>query len=1055
MIERVKPKVSTKTSSDNSFEKNHDVNQNNINIKIVQPPVEKPKKKKRKYKKRIPKKVIDDFLQSLNSYTSEGGTDTITDISDIKNLKESEIVDLTNSLKNKTLALQDSKKQLALQASKPQLALSSSSGSSSSFPPRQSSGFQRTLPSLGEPIRSSLSPIIPLTSSLPTQPLPPQSLPTPSLPSQLSPPTPSLPPPQEEQEKEMNPLFEKPKFLSGLTTSEMEEVNSNEYEPDNFTRLKEIYKKYFGNQYPNYPGINKVGEMDNIRLMLNNKNRDLKETKTTDPKIEDLPEETQQAIDEYNFENCALSRRTGMLNPCLGEYENYLKHLIDTNDRNELLTQYQQALKKLPSTVDTNISLVEQIVDLSDYVPNVATDNFYKYESLKKKVVQSDVLVETEITPEDLKLLNIAEDEENLETLQSIYKKYYGKYYEYKRQNIGERVFDIIQELKKPKSLKSDEIIPETIPEKIPELTYETITEYTPETCKNKTGRELLSGYLNPCLREYENYLKSLIDTNNRNELNIQYEKALGKQPSSASNNVLLVNQIIELTDYVPQLSNDNFFKYESLKKLSKPDEVVPEVIKTPSGPSEEDIEITRKLQILGPFFNRFYPGSKFKPLNNKTPSDDELVFMIKLMDDDFFKGNYTRDVLKDIFKDKYIEYSIKNENINTDIQEGRSANLTQAVQQRINEGNEVTIALLVTLASYDEERPEFIFQYNYVPELSDSEIAVYYETDGRKIFIGNRGSSTLEDWVDTDITLAFGKLKDGSARWSRTLQKILNISSYNFKNDNNLLIFTGDSLGGSLAYEQAVYVHQNNSQFYMDSYAITFNAGQGLPSSSQFFAFLKTNLFNDEWYETHLLNFTVTGDVLSNVGRAVGAGVQIPVPWSVGNQPHNLQNFVKFNVDSYKDFVDSTQEPVIKKVIDKGIAEQVIEEKTGPNYTALGIAVGAGVLVGGLAGLLTKNPQTAARLGYYSTAGIAETLGTGAGISGRNIARGALAGGTLGSVEEGIRQNLIAGSKPQYFGSLPQQYKAPKTTTPQIPRLGDTPFRQPPPPSGRSLNTP
>lgn len=1026
MIERVKPKVSTKTSSDNSFEKNHDVNQNNINIKIVQPPVEKPKKKKRKYKKRIPKKVIDDFLQSLNAYTVEGGTDTITDIKDVKNLKENEIIDLTNSLKNKTLALQASKKQLEIEASKPQLALPSSSGSSASFPPRQSSGFQRTLPALGEPIRSSLAPINQLPSSLPPQPLPPSSKP------------PTLPPP-EEQQKELNPLFKQPKFLSGLTDSEMEEVNSNEYEQDNFTRLKEIYKKYFGNEYPNYPGVDKTAEMDNIRLMLNKKNTYLKETKTTDPKIEDLPEATQQAIGEYNFEECVPTRRTGMLNPCLGEYENYLKHLIETNDRNELLTQYQQALQKLPSTVDTNVSLVEQIVDLTDYVPTLATDNFYKYESLKKKVVQSDVLVETEITPEDLKLLNIAEDEENLETLQSIYKKYYGKYYEYKRENIGERVFDIIQEIKKPKSLKSDETIPETIPE----LTYETITEYTPETCKNKTGRELLSGYLNPCLREYENYLKSLIDTNNRNELNIQYEKALGKQPSSSSNNVLLVNQIIELTDYVPQLGNDNFYKYESLKKPPKSDEVVPEIVK----PSAEDIEITRKLQILGPFYNRFYPGAKFKPLNNNTPPDDELVFMIKLMDNSFAKRDLSRDILKDVFKDKYIEYATKNASINTDIQEGRSANLTQAVEQKINEGNEVTIALLVTLASYDNERPSYIYQYNYVPELSDEEIAVYYETDGRKIFIGNRGSTTLEDWVDTDISLAFGKLKDGSARWSRTLQKIINISNYNFDNNNNLFIFTGDSLGGSLAYEQAVYVYQNKQEFNnFDSYAITFNAGQGLPSSSQFFAFLKTNLFNDDWYQTHLLNFTVTGDVLSNLGRAISSGTQISVPWSVGNQPHNLQNFEKFNVDSYKDFVKAEQAP---RVVRERTGNQPIPKEEGYDYTTMGLVVAAGVLAGAITGAVTKNPALAARAGYYSTRSLGPTVARGVALSGRNIATGAAAGGTIASVEEGIRQNLIVGSKPQYFGTLPPQYKAPKTPPPS--RLGD--FRQAPPPSGRSLN--
>ena len=1040
MIERVKKQpVSTKTSSDNTFEKNHDVNQNNINIRIVQPPVEKPKKKKRKYKKRIPKKVIDDFLQSLNAYTSEGGTDTVTDITDVKKLKENEIVDLTNSLKNKTLALQASKQQLALEASKPQLTLPSSSASA--FPPRQSTGFQRTsLPAIMEAPRTSLQPIEAPRSSL----IPPPSI--------------NPPPIEELPNKDLNPLFEQSKFLSGLTDSEMIEVNSDEYEPANFTRLKEIYKKYFGSEYPNYPNIDKTKEMENIRIMLSIKDKELKRTKTTDPKIEDLPEEMQEQYGDYNFENCNYNRRTDSLNPCLGEYENYLKYLLDNDDRKELEFQYKQALGRDPLSTFTNIQLLNQIEGLTDYVPRLANDNFYKYTAMKKTVVQpvapvapvapvspvepvapvapvAPEVLPTEITPEDLKLINIAEDEENLETLQSIYKKYFGKNYEYKRENIGERVFDIIEELKNLKS-------------KSTELTYKTITEYTPETCKNRTGRQLLTGYLNPCLSEYENYLKNLIDTNNRTELNIQYEKALGRQAPSTSNNVSLVNQIIELTDYVPQLANDNFFKYEALKKTSKPDEIVPET------PSTEDNEIIRKLQILEPFYTRFYPSGIFKQLNDSRPSVDELVSMIKLIDDNFVKGDLSRDMLQKIFNDEYIKYKEKNKFVNTDMQEGRSANLKQAVEQRINEGNEVTIALLVTLASYDTERPEFIYQYNYVPELSDEEIAVYYETDGRNIVVGNRGSTTLEDWVDTDITVAFGKLKDGSARWSRTLQKIINISNYNFDNNNDLFIFTGDSLGGSLAYEQAVYVYQNKEQFNnFDSYAITFNAGQGLPSSSQFFAFLKTNLFNDEWYQTHLLNFTVTGDIISNLGRAIGAGTQISVPWSVGNQPHNLQNFVKFNVDSYKDFVKAEQEPRVVREQRTGNQPIPKEEKTGYDYTALGLAVGSGVLLGGLVGLLSKNPQNAVRAGYYSTRGVAATLGKG--ISTRNVVTGGLLGGVGGSVEEGIRQNLQAGSKPQFFGNLPPQYKAPKTPTV---RLGNNPeiesvFNKPPPPSGRSLN--
>lgn len=1056
MIERQKKsKPSVTTISVNNNKKNVDTTDNsgqeinnNINIKIQQP-AEPKKKKKRKYKKRISKKVKDDFLNSLNEYTVEGGTDIGTSITDIKKLTEPEIIDLTNSLKVKILALKSAKEQeqlalqapeqkLSLQAPQTRMALPAPTTDYSQIPARASQGFQRTsLPAIMEAPRTSLPAIEPSRSSLVPKEYPPVDLDDPDVPLKRLLPS----------EKTENPLFEpQEKFLSGLTESELSIVNDTNYESDTYTKLKDIYQKYFGNEYKPLQYLDENDQINNLRSILIIKNIELKRTKTTDPKFEDLPEETQEQRGLYDFKSCNTNRRTGTLNPCLGEYENYLKYLLDNNDRKELEFQYKQALGRDPLSTFTNIQLLNQIEGLTDYVPILATDNFYKYTAIKKPIVQPVIqpvvpvvpeapeVLPTEITPEDLKLINIAEDEENLETLQSIYKKYFGKNYEYKRENIGERVFDIIEELKNLKS-------------KSTELTYKTITEYTPETCKNKSGRQLLTGYLNPCLSEYENYLKKLIDTNNRAELNIQYEKALNRQAPSTSNNVSLVNQIIELTDYVPQLANDNFYKYEALKKSSKPDEIVPET------PSTEDNEIIRKLQILEPFYTRFYPSGIFKQLNDSKPSVDELVSMIKLMDDGFVKGDLSRDMLQKIFNDEYIKYKEKNKFVNTDIQEGRSSNLKQAVEQRINEGNEVTIALLVTLASYDNERPAFIYQYDYIPELSDEEIAVYAESDGRNIVVGNRGSTTLEDWVDTDITVAFGKLKDGSARWSRTLQKIINISNYNFDNNNDLFIFTGDSLGGSLAYEQAVYVYQNKEQFNnFDSYAITFNAGQGLPSSSQFFAFLKTNLFNDEWYQNHLLNFTVTGDIISNLGRAIGAGTQISVPWSIGAQPHNLQNFVKFNVDSYKDFVKAEQATRVVREQRTGNQPIPKEEKTGYDYTALGLAVGSGVLLGGLVGLLSKNPQNAVRAGYYSTRGVAATLGKG--ISTRNVVTGGLLGGVGGSVEEGIRQNLQIGSKPQFFGNLPPQYKAPT-----VPRLGNNPeieksvFNKPPPPSGRSLN--
>lgn len=830
MIERQKPKsnvsiINNKKNVDSKIDNNTGTEVvNNINIKI-QPSTEPPKKKvKRKYKKRISKQVVDDFLSTLKEYTSEGGSDTgVSSVTDLKKLSEPQVLALTDSLKNKILAIKASKEQLALTAPKAQLSLpapqlSLPATDYSQIPPRQSSGFQRSSlppptqrPSLLPPPTqrpSSLQPVINEPTIFPPTSLD-DDIPFKPRPTSLDDPD-DIPFKKLLPRPIINPLFEEPKFLSGLTESERVEVDSDEYEDDSYIKLKDIYKKYFGYEYKPLLTFDEYGQIDNLRLLLTLKDGELQRTLTTDPKFEDLPEEKQDEIGLYNFTNCSSGRR-GMFNPCLGEYENYLKHLIETNDRNEINTQYEKALGRRPLSVSTNVSLVNDIIELSDYVPKLATDSFYRYEDMKRQI--------QEITPEDQKLINIAEDEENLEVLQSIYKKYFGTNYEYKRENIGERVFDIIQEL------------------------------------------------------------------------------------------------------------------------------------------------------------------------NTKAP----------------------------------------------DIQEGRGTNLTQAITQRINENNEVTIALLVTLASYDVERPAFIYQYDYIPELSDAEIAVYYETDGRNIVVGNRGSTTLQDWVVTDITVAFGKLADSSDRFRTTLQKIINISNYNFDNNNDLFIFTGDSLGGSLSYEQAVYVYQNREQFNMfDSYAITFNAGQGLPSSSQFFAFLKENLFNDEWYKTHLLNFTVTGDIVSNLGRAIGAGTQISVPWSVGSQPHNLQNFVKFNVDSYNDFVNSEQAPRIVR----GNEQIPEEEKKGYDYKTLGLVVAAGVLAGAITGAVTKNPQLAARAGYYSTRALGPTVARGVSLSGRNIATGALAGGTIGSVEEGIRQNLIEGSKPQYFGTLPAQYRPPKVP---IVRLGKT----------------
>jgi len=458
MIERVKTKVSTKTSSDTIFDKNHDVNQNNINIKIVQPPIDKPlKKKKRKYKKRIPKKVKDDFLNTLNEYSAEGGTDNTTSITDIKKLSEPEIIELTNQLKVKILALKTSKEQLALTAPSQQLSLTASKSQIASqptnysqMPPRQSAGFQRTsLPAIMEPPHSSLPAIEPRSSLVPPREIDNELDDDVSIPLKRLLPT----------KTNDNPLFEKPtiKFLSGLTESELSIVNDENSDSDTYNKLKDIYKKYFGDEYKPLQYLDENDQIHNLQSMLRIKNIELKRTKTTDPKFEDLPEETQYQKGLFDYKSCYTNRRTGSLNPCLGEYEDYLKKLIEKNDRKELEIQFRNARGREPTSTMTNISLAEQIIDLTEYVPTLENDNFYKYEAMKNKNI---IKLPEEISIEDQKEIKFFEQDEDVPRLQDLYIKYFGKGLPYNplRSSVGEQVFDLVSALNTKKKTQITEL---------------------------------------------------------------------------------------------------------------------------------------------------------------------------------------------------------------------------------------------------------------------------------------------------------------------------------------------------------------------------------------------------------------------------------------------------------------------------------------------------------------------------------------------------------------------------------------------------------------------
>ncbi len=99
--------------------------------------------------------------------------------------------------------------------------------------------------------------------------------------------------------------------------------------------------------------------------------------------------------------------------------------------------------------------------------------------------------------------------------------------------------------------------------------------------------------------------------------------------------------------------------------------------------------------------------------------------------------------------------------------------------------------------------------------QLTIDEFAVWYRD--KTVLCAPRGSTTIEDWLDTDKAIAMG-LEEFSERWSRNKRQFEKvIAAY----PNRKMILVGHSLGGSLALDlthhyksaiDAVYVYNSGS---------------------------------------------------------------------------------------------------------------------------------------------------------------------------------------------------------------------------------------------------
>ena len=174
---------------------------------------------------------------------------------------------------------------------------------------------------------------------------------------------------------------------------------------------------------------------------------------------------------------------------------------------------------------------------------------------------------------------------------------------------------------------------------------------------------------------------------------------------------------------------------------------------------------------------------------------------------------------------------------------------------------------LKITKASYESARPTIIDGYNYDPQLSNSNTAIYYNNEN--VIIGFRGTVNIDDLI-TDVSVI-----KGTADNARFQQAIEIYKKVRGKYEKQNILATGHSLGGSLA-------------LYLNSlYGIkveTFNAGMGL-------GFLKSNP-----HRSNALMYVIKGDPISSLAGLSNLGilkVYNPIDPNAGlRERHSMKNF-------------------------------------------------------------------------------------------------------------------------------------------------------------------
>jgi len=444
---------------------------------------------------------------------------------------------------------------------------------------------------------------------------------------------------------------------------------------------------------------------------------------------------------------------------------------------------------------------------------------------------------------------------------------------------------------------------PETQPEPQPETTIpETITPETttPETTipKAETGEQCLESNrrdINNCIKitDYYRYLNDLSTKNEIQELTDQYIKATGDDFNSINaTNKVKIEKIIE-SNYTPTgKNNPEFFDWAEAEKMKAVETITP----------------IQEIAFLTP--DEYKRSIVLLTVENDTDKINAYFKGLQQWNAD--NGNFERIPRNISIEDKLgmlIRY--KNQYQYTDINE--------AVKRKkpLIDNNEVQLCFEICKATYLEPSArEGISQLDYDDSLSNAEVAIYRDTITNIIYFGSRGSQTAEDWLKSDLAIVFGGATPNYSPRLNNEITILNqvISIYR----PTTIIYTGHSLSSYLSDELFIYTLKSLPTI-TQVFSIGFNGGRGLP------AYYRDNPFNQNFINTHVLQFHIKGDLLSMTQRYAPFGTLVNVPVSsfllIPN--HFLSAYDDFSFVPYTEFVN------------RGLTipnpDQVVEETTEP----------------------------------------------------------------------------------------------------------------------------